>query len=313
MLRERLQTALAGLWLLDGLLQLQPYMFTRNFAAQTLTPAAQGEPGWVARPVTWVAGLVSGHAVAADACFALVQIALGLAIAYPRTRRAALRASIVWAGGVWLFGEGLGGLLSGDANPLTGAPGAAVLYGLAAVLLWPRSLAVTHGTGRFPAAGLLGARGARLVWSVLWAGLAALSLLPANRAPGAFVVTMTGGMMSMGEPVWYTTMQDHLARLTLGHDLVLALVLAALLALVAASAWAHDQRVVRAGLVSAMVLGLVYWVCGQAFGMPFMGMATDPNAGPLLALLALAYWPAAPVSATAPQFAAPISTEGAVA
>jgi hypothetical protein len=107
-------------------------------------------------------------------------------------------------------------------------------------------------------------------------------------------------------------MQDHLAHLTLGHDSALALVLAALLALIAVSPWANDQRAVRAGLVLAMALGLVYWVCGQAFGMPFMGMATDPNSGPLLALLALVYWPTS-VPAAAPQFAASVSAEGAAA
>ena len=34
------------------------------------------------------------------------------------------------------------------------------------------------------------------------------------------------------------------------------------------------------------------WVVGQAFGAILAGGATDPNSGPLLALLALAYWPA---------------------
>jgi hypothetical protein len=36
----------------------------------------------------------------------------------------------------------------------------------------------------------------------------------------------------------------------------------------------------------------VIWVVGEAFGMILAGGATDPNSGPLLALLALAYWPA---------------------
>ncbi|MBR7832969.1 hypothetical protein KDL01_06830 [Actinospica durhamensis] len=313
MLRERLQTALAGLWLLDGLLQLQPYMFTENFAHQTLSAAADGNPAWVAHAVTWSTGLVAGHPVVADTCFALVQIALGLGIAHPRTRRAALGASVVWAGGVWLFGEGLGALLSGQANPLTGAPGAAALYGLAAILLWPGTAPGSAPSGEFPAAGLLRARHARMVWSTLWLGLAALTLLPANRAPGAFVAAMTGGMMTVGEPQWYTALQDHPAHLTLGHDLAVALVLAALLALVAAAPWAPDLRIARAGVALAMIVALAYWVCGEAFGMPFTGMATDPNSGPLLALLAPAYLPASPELATAPATAAAARPEGATA
>ena len=52
---DHLHVALAGLWLLDGLLQLQPYMFTKNFATQTIAATANGNPGSVAQPVTWAA------------------------------------------------------------------------------------------------------------------------------------------------------------------------------------------------------------------------------------------------------------------
>lgn len=287
--RSRLLTVLAGLWMLDGLLQLQPYMFTKDFGSQTIAPAAQDNPGWVGDAVTWAARLLTDHPVTLDTAFALIQLALGIGIAYRPTRRVALAASIPWACSVWLFGEGLGGLLTGEANPLTGAPGSALLYALCAVLLWPASA----DAGPFPAAGALGAQRAKIAWSALWIAMAYLTLQPTNRAPSAFTVAMTGGMMSMGEPRWYTSLQDPLARLTLGHDLAIAIILAVLLALIAASVWLPATALVRAGLVAAMVLGLVYWVCGQAFGMPFMGMATDPNSGPLLVLLAACFWPGA--------------------
>ena len=42
----------------------------------------------------------------------------------------------------------------------------------------------------------------------------------------------------------------------------------------------------------ALVVAAAIWVVGEAFGMILAGGATDPNSGPLLALLALAYWPA---------------------
>lgn len=285
-LTERLQIALAGLWLLDGLLQLQPYMFTKNFGLRTIGGTADGNPGWVAHPVTWAAGLIENHAIAANTVFALVQLAIGAGIACRPTRRVALAGSMLWAGSVWLFGEGLGGLFTGNADPLTGAPGSALLYLLAALLLWP-----TPGDTPLPAAGMLGARRARIVWSALWLGLAYLTLLPVNRAPSAFVVAMTGGMMSTGEPHWYTALQAHLSKPTLGHELAVTITLAVLLTLVAACVWLPRPRLVRAGLALAALIGFVYWVTGQAFGMPFMGMATDPNSGPLLILLATCFWP----------------------
>ncbi len=49
----------------------------------------------------------------------------------------------------------------------------------------------------------------------------------------------------------------------------------------------------RATLILAIVVAAVIWVVGEAFGTILTGGGTDPNSGPLLALLALAYWPLA--------------------
>jgi hypothetical protein len=324
-LRTRLQLAFAGLWLLDGLLQFQPYMFTRNFATQTLLPAALGNPGWIADPVTWSAHLIENHPVPANTAFALIQVALGLGIAHRRTRAAALVCSAVWAGSVWYFGEGLGGLATGQANPLTGAPGSAAVYLLAAILLLPGHAgapgpAAEPGPGlvfgrtpavpaAFPAAGRIGEHAAKSVWSAFWLILAYLTLLPVNREPGAFGGALTGGTMGAGEPSWFTALDGHAANVIGEADLAVAVVLSAVLVLIAAAVWVPDPRVQRAGLVLAVLLAAAYWVFGQAFGMPFLGTATDPNTGPLLALLAAAYWPARRAPRTAP---APAAVRGAV-
>ncbi len=42
--RRVLQYTLGALWLLDGALQLQSYMFTKGFANQIIAPAAAGQP-----------------------------------------------------------------------------------------------------------------------------------------------------------------------------------------------------------------------------------------------------------------------------
>ena len=47
----------------------------------------------------------------------------------------------------------------------------------------------------------------------------------------------------------------------------------------------------RPALILAAVAGLVIWVIGENFGQILTGMATDPNTGPLLVLLAAAHWP----------------------
>ena len=77
------------------------------------------------------------------------------------------------------------------------------------------------------------------------------------------------------------------------HGLAVSIVLAAACVLVAAGVWL-PRPAARAAVLLAPAVAAVIWVVGEAFGMILAGGATDPNSGPLLALLALAYWPARP-------------------
>ena len=178
--RRLLQLALGALWLLDAILQAQSIMFTRAFS-RMLADSAPGNPTLVAHPISWNAGLVAQHGMASNALFAAVQLLLGLGIAWRRTVRIALAASIAWSLGVWWLGEGLGGVLTPAASPVTGAPGAVIIYALLAVLLWPRDR--PGRAAPFAAARAIGAPAARGLWLLLWASLAYFAVQPANRAP----------------------------------------------------------------------------------------------------------------------------------
>jgi len=283
--RRALQLVLAGIWLLDGVLQFQSFMYTKAFG-QMLAGTADGNPAVIARPITWQATLVGHHLVLLNTIFATIQVLLGLGIATRRCVRPALAASIAWSVGVWWFGEGLGGVLSGTASPLNGAPGAVILYALLAVLLWPAD----RGTqALFPAARAVGTHVARALWLVLWLSLAYFALTPANRAPGA--VSGVIGEMADGQPGWLGTLIRGAASLVTGNDLAASVALAVSLVVIAAGV-CLPVPVARASLVLAIVVALVIWVFAQALGMILAGGATDPNSGALLALLALAYWPA---------------------
>ena len=125
--RRHLQIALGLLWLLDGALQLQPFMFGTGFANQIIAPAAAGQPHFVAAAVRWGARVIAAHPVAWDVPFAASQLLIGLGLLVPRTARLALAASLPWSLGVWFFGEGLSGLASDHPSLLTGAPGSVLL------------------------------------------------------------------------------------------------------------------------------------------------------------------------------------------
>jgi hypothetical protein len=299
--RRRLQLVLAGLWLLDGMLKLQPYMFTKNFAPMTLGEAGDGAPFWLVDPLNWAKRIVSDHPVGTMVLFALAEILIGLAIAYRPTVKYGLIACLCWVPFLWFFAEGLGGLTTSDAGPLGGAPGASILYGLLAVLLWPTR---RSGPGASSEADrFVGTRAAKIVWFVLWGLLAGLSLLPANREPNAVSDIISGN--TDGTPKGYLWLLDHAASWATGRGAEISIALAVLLALVAVSVLLPWRRAVRGGVVLALVLATLIWVFAEGFGMPFMGMATDPDTGPLLAVIAVAFWPVASRAAG--------STEGAAA
>lgn len=282
--RRALQLALAGVWLLDAVLQYQPFMYTKAFG-QMLAGTASGNPSVIAHPITWDATLVDNHLVAVNTIFATIQLLIGLGIAFRPTVRLALAASIAWSIGVWWFGEGLGGVLSGAASPLNGAPGAVIIYALLAVLLWPADRGIP---APFTAARAVGAQVARGLWLVLWLSLAYFALTPANRAPQAINGMISG--MESGNPGWLAALDRGAASLVSGEGMAASVVLASALVLIAVGVYLPSPAA-KATLLLAIVVALVIWVFGEAFGMIMAGGATDPNSGLPLVLLALSYWP----------------------
>ncbi|HEU5392172.1 MAG TPA: hypothetical protein VFV73_40405 [Streptosporangiaceae bacterium] len=281
--RRKLQLALGALWLLDGILQFQPSMFTRAFP-DMLAGTSAGNPAFVASPVTWSAALITHHLVVLNAVFATVQVALGLGIAWRPAVRLALAGSVLWSLAVWFLGEGLGGVLSGTASLTDGAPGAVILYALLAVLLWP---AREERPARFTAGRAVGEKPALVLWTVLWASMAFFALQPGYRTLSGLSDEIKE--MAGGQPAWVTWPVTHLASLLAGQGLLAACLLAAAFAVTALGLWLPSKPA-RAAIVFALVLAAFLWLV-QGLGGLFTGGSTDPNSGPLLVLLALAYWP----------------------
>jgi hypothetical protein len=281
--RRLLQLILAGIWLLDGVLQYQSFMFTRGFG-EMLGSAARGNPAIVAGPITWSAHLIGQHAVVMNAIFATIQVLLGLGIAWRPTVRLALGASIAWALAVWWLGEGLGMVLTGSASPVDGAPGAVIIYALLAVLLWParRDRPASYVAGRS-----VGPAPAAVLWLVLWGALAFLAVEPAARAPRGLSGLISG--MTSGEPGWLAAADGQLAGWLSNHGAAASAALAIVLIGVAAGV-CLPAPAARASVALAIAVAAALWVA-QGLGGILTGAATDPDSGPLLALLALAYWP----------------------
>ena len=321
--RRLLQLALGALWILDGALQLQPYMLSRAFADHILEPAAAESPGWVSGPVLYFAHLVGAHPVLFDVPFGIIQLAIGAGLLLRRTVRPALIATILWALVVWLLGEGLGGVLSPAASPFTGAPGAAVLYALLALLAWPlkrpptgagarraggprawlptRSAATTGLLGDWAGAAWLALWGSAS-WLALQGGFGSLGIAQsgvfesareAARAPalahwaGAVAYAQARGT---GEPGFVAAIARFWASTSATDASAIALAFAVIFAL-AAIAIFLPAGAARLLLALSIAAAAAIWVLGESFGQILSGQGTDPNTGPLLILIALAFWP----------------------
>jgi hypothetical protein len=285
-LQERCRLVLATIWLLDAVLQLQPIFFARGASGfsgmlKGLTP---GNPSWVAHTLTWNASIVGHDPILTNAVFALVQFLIGFGIVWRRTYKPALALSIVWALGVWWFGEGAGGILRGGASPLGGGPGAVLFYALLAVLLWPHE----GSDGPFVAARALGVRTAKKVWATTWLVLAVLSVVGSGRSPQALSGFVA--ILDHGQPGWLAGIDRTSESLLLHDGTVVAIALASLCVAIAASVYL-STNFTRIFLVLAILTFTAIWIAVENVGGILAGGATDPNSGPLVILLALAFWP----------------------
>ncbi len=271
--RRHLQFSLAALWLLDGALQCQPIMFSRAFARRILDPAIQGQPAILAQPLHLIAAQVSAYPAVANGAFAVIQILLGLGLLTRRFARVTLLASIAWALSVWMVGEGFGGVSTGGTI-LSGAPGAALLYAVIALLAWP----VRNARGDESPSWL-----ALPAWCALWLVGAVLQLVGGNNSATSFTMMLRSAQSS--SPQWIAGIDHHLAGLRLpGWSAALAIALYVLVAMWAlVPGWTRQFSLAIGGIIA-----MAGWLLFQGLGDLTSGVSTDVNTGPLIVLLALA-------------------------
>jgi hypothetical protein len=283
--RRTVQTVLGLIWLLDGGLQFQSFMYGNGFI-QMLTGMAPAQPHWLASTLLWGAHTMQHHQVLYNSLSALIQIGIGLGILYRPTVKQALVVSFVWSLIVWWFGEAFGMLFMNMANPLTGAPGAVIIYALIGALVWPNERP----------GGLIGVTGARILWANLWILMGVLWLLAINSSANATYIQIKAAAAGA---TWLASLQNGVADACKGHGLIIAVLLAALsitIGLAVALNWKP-----RTFVWIAIILNLVYWIVGQGLGGILAGGATDPNAGPLFILLAVALYSLIPYPAGVPR------------
>ena len=297
--RMTLQRILGLLWLIDGLLQLQPLMFTGDMINGVMRPMLQGQPGFIGSSLQFIVDQTTLHLALVNVVIAVVQICLGLGFLLLSDRwvKELVIASIVWALIVWYGGEGMSMLLTGTASILSGAPGAVLLYPLLGFAVYPRKKsdrAVQQGKVNTRFDGLLTRANLRWVLAGFWIFAALLQLQPNWWQPGQISQTI-GGMLGQGglDAVLVDPLLQRLSDLTANIEIPLNIALIVIfLALGVGIAVARREQL-RPFLIASIVMSVIFWYCTEAFGMILTAMSTDFNSGLLVVVMALACWPKA--------------------
>jgi hypothetical protein len=134
----------------------------------------------------------------------------------------------------------------------------------------------------------LGVAAARGLWVALWGSLAYFSVTGASRTAQGLHDMIAG--MAGGEPGWLASVDRGAAGALARHGLPASIALAVVLAAIAAGIFLPAPGA-RVAVALAVAVALVIWLVGQDLGGILAGTATDVNSGPLLGLIALAYWP----------------------
>jgi len=291
-----LRRALGVLWLADALVKiLIPFGDRAADQAYEQIMMAMASPLGMQRLIAREANLFAAHPFLWWLP-AVVELCIGMWLVTRPASRRALAASAAWALVVWVAGEGLGGLWGGVSSVLTGYPGAALLYAVAAAVLFPgrrpREDAATAAE-----AGAIGPW-SRVAWLALWLGAAFFTALPQTGSGGLVFMLSTGESEAPG-PLRSLDASE-LRWLTVGHTAILGIGLAvACLAVgfgvfLGAGFGVFLGALPRLFLSLAALIALAGWAAIQNLGGILTGSTTDVGTGPVLILLALTFWPVGP-------------------
>jgi cytochrome oxidase Cu insertion factor (SCO1/SenC/PrrC family) len=287
--RRLLRVSFGLIWIFDGILQGQASM-PLGMAPQVIQPAAAVSPDWVQHLDNAMATIWSYHPIAAPAAAVWIQIGLGvwlLVAGAGELSRLAGLATVGWSLIVWVFGEAFGQVFAPGLSWLFGAPGAALFYGAAGLLV------------AFPTAWWSAPRLGRLIvraMGLFFVGMATLQAWPGRGfwqgrplpgAPAGQLVQMLHQMAQTPQPKLLSTWVRDLAVFDSAHGWAVNLFVVSVLAGIGAAFLTGRPALVRWGVLAGAVLCLADWALVQDLGF-LGGVGTDPNSMVPMALVFVA-------------------------
>jgi cytochrome oxidase Cu insertion factor (SCO1/SenC/PrrC family) len=221
----------------------------------------------------------SDHPVTAAASAVWIQVGIGLLLLVaPRGRWSEFAGAVsaLWGLVVWVFGEAFGGIFAPGLTWLFGAPGAALFYVVAGVLVaLPEARWSSPRLGR----GILASLGVfYLAMAILqaWPGRGFWQGQSHSNATAGTLTTMVRGMAATPQPSVLSHFVASFASLDATHGFGVNLVVVVALAAIGAALCIGRRELLFPALVLNALLCAADWVLVEDFGF-LGGVGTDPN------------------------------------
>ena len=198
----------------------------------------------------------------------LTQILIGGLIIFRSTRIIGLYMSLLWGLFVWVFGENMANIFSGNFNVFSGFPGNALIYVILSAILiicLKKSIDQTNYFGFY----------LKLLWFLFWIFSAIGLMLPSF---GGYQGLKNVYLMNQFKlPLWLSNIDQlfHHVIVYLGPNALVELVVLEII--IAMIVFVNHRIIFKIGLVMALILLSLIWLIGQMAGMYFSGVMTDPN------------------------------------
>ena len=264
-----LKIGLGTLWLIDGILQLQPEM-PYVFLPYVIIPMMTSTSGSLYNIILFGVNIWSLHPVIFNAMAAVTQLFIGIGLLIKLNKKGNVLILIVssaWSLILWIFGEGFGGIFQAGSSFLSGLPGSALVYLIISIYL------------------LLVIAGYEIKWviPVFMAALFSISFIlqaiPASQFWSGYSLSrIPYNLIFLYQPRFLSDSFLYFTNTFITYDFYWNLFFSVYFA-VCAFAWLY--RPFFAALLTIPITLFSWWV-GQDFGI-VSGYGTDPNSGlPLL-------------------------------
>ncbi len=283
--RTYLRWGFGAIWLVDGILQFQ-YSMPLGLGNNVVRPAAAGTPSWLHSLMIHGVNLWNNHPISLAAGVAWFQVGLGLAllVSKGKTGRWAAGLSVFWAAGIWLIGNGAGGIFASGATILFGWPGATLIYAVAGCWLAADPRRFHHGFSSFT----LRFSSLLLLIAVIFQSLPAAGFWHGGNTNA--LTLMTRSMTSVAQPhtlAWVVRQGGTISgRLGGGFNVIVIL----WLLITGVALWRSVKARTNWPVYSFAIGCMILWVVAQDTAL-FGGISTDFNSLLPMAVLGLCALP----------------------